>query len=203
MELPAPTTAPSLTAEDEAAVAAYFAAWWEVVREARTAGLAPARWKAMLPSAPVAALQAAALTHPNARVRRDCLGALDHEANDESVEVYRAALADPVPRVRILALHGLSCERCREGELCASDVVPTLVGALRHDPSAKVRHATIGIHLGLADRDPRATAALEQAAEDDGDRLVRLAAGAALDGSFGAGVGSRKALRRRERRAAG
>jgi hypothetical protein len=43
---------------------------------------------------------------------------LDHHANDESCDVFRAALFDPVPHVRAIALHGLACERCRVGELC-------------------------------------------------------------------------------------
>jgi hypothetical protein len=154
------TTAPPLTAEARTEVEGYFAAWWAVVRASQARGLPPATWKRMLPAPPVAALQSAALTHPDARVRRECLGVLDHEANDASVDVFRAALAaDPVPRVRIVALHGLSCERCRVGELCAADVVPTLVDTLAHDP--------------------------------------------AVSGRFGVGHGSRKALRRRERRRAG
>jgi hypothetical protein len=197
MELPAPTTAPSLTAEDEAAVAAYFAAWWEVVREARTAGLAPARWKTMLPSVPVAALQAAALTHPNARVRRDCLGALDHEANDESSDTFRAALRDPAPVVRLNALHGLSCERCRVGELCVDDVVPALIDVLEHDASPKVRHASLFPLIVLAGRDDRVTAAFARAALGDPDEFVRMAATEAAAGNYKR-VKSRKALRRRQ-----
>jgi hypothetical protein len=40
-------------------------------------------------------------------------------------------LSDPVPRVRIGALHGLSCERCRVGEIRVDDVV-TDVLRVRH-----------------------------------------------------------------------
>jgi hypothetical protein len=62
-------------------------------------------------------IQRGAREHPNAKVRRACLGVLDHQANDESGEVFRAALFDPVPHVRVVALHGLACERCRVGEV--------------------------------------------------------------------------------------
>src|SRR5207248_2586933 len=129
------------------------------------------------PQPPVDREQAqAALEHPNARVRRECLTVLDHEANDESVETFRAALADPVPRVRTIALHGLSCERCRTGELCATDVVRTLIDALEHDPSPRVRHDTVPMLLRLSDRDQRAIAALKTAADHDDDPLVRQVA---------------------------
>jgi hypothetical protein len=47
------------------------------------------------------------LQHASPKVRRDALGVLDHGANDESTEVFVAALSDPVPRVRLVALHGL------------------------------------------------------------------------------------------------
>jgi HEAT repeat protein len=190
----------SLTTEDLAAVESYFASWWDAVRASREDGARPAGWKASLPAAPVAAVQAAALHHPDASVRRSCLGVLDHEASDESVEVFRAALGDPVPRVRVVALHGLACERCRSEELCLADVVPTLLRVLTEDPSPKVRHATIGILLRLSSRDERAADALRRAADDDEDELVRIAARAAVDGRFTVGFGSRKALRRRVRR---
>lgn len=72
---------------------------------------------------PVAAMKVVTLGHPSAKVRREVLGVLDRAANDESIEVYRAALSDLVPRVRLVALHGLACERCRVGAICVDDVV--------------------------------------------------------------------------------
>ena len=187
-----------MTPEQGAEVEAYFAAWWDVVRTSMAAGLRPDQWKPRLPAAPIEAMQAAALAHPNARVRREALGVLDHEANDESVDVFRAALADPVPKVRILALHGLSCERCRTEELCVADVVRTLLATLRDDDSAKVRHAAVSTLVALAGRDDRVTDALRAASTDDPDPLVRLAANAAATGRY-RGMGSRKAIRRRQR----
>ena len=72
-------------------------------------------WEAAL-VVPVEAMQDAALFHANPRVRRECLSVLDHFASDASVDVFRRALRDPVPRVRLIALHGLSCEQCRVGQ---------------------------------------------------------------------------------------
>lgn len=190
----------SLSPEDLEQVERYFKEWWQVVRTSVAAGLRADQWKPLLPAAPVAAMQAAALHHPNARIRRDCLTVLDHEASDASVDIFRAALADPVPRVRQIALHGLACERCREAELCVADVVPTLIDTLVNDDNAKVRHAAIGILLSVSDRDTRAGDAIREAGLHDDDELVRQAALAADAGRY-RGMGSRKAIRRRARAA--
>jgi HEAT repeat protein len=141
-------------------------------------------------------MQAAACHHSSAWVRRHALGILDHVANDESAATFRAALADPVPRVRMAALHGLSCERCRVGDLEVDDVVADLVEILEHDDSPKVRHAAIDVLGRLTSRDARVIPALETAASSDADEHVRIAAlGAAR--STRPTVWSRKAVRRR------
>jgi hypothetical protein len=191
----------SVSTEDLKAVENYFKEWRDVVREAVDSGLPAQQWKRLLPSAPIAAVQAAALHHPNPRRRRDCLTVLDHEASDASVNTFREALADPVPRVRQVALHGLACERCRESELCVADLVPTLIGTLKGDANAKVRHAALGILVALSDRDDRVGEAIRDATGHDADPLVRQAALAASQGHC-RGMGSRKAMRRRARRTA-
>lgn len=186
---------------DRQLVEQYFRDWWDAVRLGIEAGLRAAEWKQTLPAPPIAALQAAALHHPNARVRRDCLNVLDHDANDESTDVFLAALGDPVPKVRVIAVHAISCERCRVGALCVGDVVPVLADVLAGDDSAKVRHAALFVLHTLADRDEQAREAIRRAAIGDPDELVRRAACAARDGRFGR-MGSRKAIRRRDRRVA-
>jgi len=175
----------------------YFDGWWVWLREQPTP-LKP-NWKDAQPAPPIAAMQTAALHHPNAKVRREALGVLDHWANDASAVVFARALSDPVPRVRVVALHGLACERCRSEELCVADVVPALVDAIRSDDNARVRHDVVPILMRLASRDGRAVEALVHAAQSDPDELVRETARAALDGRW-RDVGSRKALRRRARR---
>lgn len=130
----------------------------------------------------------------------DCLNTLDHYANDSSADVFRLALRDPVPRVRAIALHGLACERCRTGELCVSDVVPSLISVLEQDRSAKVRHGAVGILLRLSARDASASEAILRAAHEDADPLVRQVATAAAEGRHH-DVRSRKTMRRRARRA--
>src|SRR5450755_3814156 len=109
---------PALRPEEELAVRRYFEGWSQHVERWRMAG---GRWRPFNAAVPVSALQAASLLHPSPKVRRECLGVLDHVANDDSIEVFRHALSDPVPRVRLVALHGLSCQHCRTGELCVGD----------------------------------------------------------------------------------
>src|SRR4051812_35415805 len=84
-------------------------------------------------------LRLGAGTHPNPKIRWQCLTLLDHLDGDDSVPVFVAAmLNDPVPRVRRHALHALSCDRCKAAPLC-SDVVPAIAECARTDSSAKVR----------------------------------------------------------------
>jgi hypothetical protein len=130
-------------------------------------------------------------------VRRGCLGFLDHYANEASASVFALALRDPVELVRHAALHSLACETCRTEELCVADVVPHLVGVLSGDPSSELRHKAIPVLLRLADRDPQARQAVERAADNDGDALVRDVACRALAGQH---VRSRRAYQRRAKR---
>ena len=153
-------------------------------------------WRPYDGPVPVEALQAAALDHPDARVRRECLGVLDHAANDTSTDVFRRALADPVPRVRLFALHGLSCERCRIGDLCVADVAAELARVVGDDPSPKVRHAAVEVAHRLVGRDELLRSAVERASVEDPDELVRAVASAVIEGRP-RDVRSRKALRSR------
>jgi HEAT repeat protein len=147
--------------------------------------------------APIGQLQAAALRHPDPFVRRACLDFLDHYANEDSTSVFALALRDPVELVRHSALHSLACETCRNEELCVADVVPHLVEVLYADPSPGLRHKAIPVLLRLADRDPRARHAVEHAADNDGDTLVREVAHRALAGQH---VRNRRAYERRAKR---
>ncbi|HEY2812699.1 MAG TPA: HEAT repeat domain-containing protein [Acidimicrobiales bacterium] len=84
-------------------------------------------------------LRLGAQSHPNPRIRWQCLTVLDHIDGDESVPVFVSTLlGDAVPRVRRHALHALSCDRCKMSPLCV-DVVPVVAECLRNDDNAKVR----------------------------------------------------------------
>ena len=53
------------------------------------------------------------LEHGRPKVRADCAGAHDHFADERCAEPLRRLLSDPVPKVRRMALHSLSCDACK------------------------------------------------------------------------------------------
>jgi hypothetical protein len=144
---------------------------------------------------PVAAVQAAALCHPDPATRRFCLFLLDHYASDASTETFRRALRDPIASVREGALHGLACERCHHGDICITDVVTDLVEILACDPNAEVRHKTVVALSRLIGRDGRAGEAIAWAAHHDPDPAIRHVARAVADSGRPHHSGRKAALR--------
>jgi hypothetical protein len=120
------------------------------------------------------------LNHRNPRVRYDCAHALDHFADDRCSGPLRHLLDDPVPRVRRVALHVLSCDGCKLSPLPAGDdLVAHILAHAITDPSINVRrHATVA--LGSYPRDARAVKMLETLATTDTDRAIRREARGAL-----------------------
>jgi hypothetical protein len=151
----------------------------------------------LLKRAPLGDIQAMALHHQDAFIRRDCLFFLDHYANDASTATFAEALHDPVDFVRNAALHSIACESCRTDNLCVADVVPDVIEVLERDPRSDLRIKSLPTLLRLADRDERALAAIKRAAEHDSDEIVRLAAADALAGRL---VSPKKRYERRQRR---
>ena len=162
------------------------------------------RWNALpnkqryrlVPEVPIPDMQLAAIADPNPWLRCGCLSLLDHYANDESIHVFLRGLDDPVPFVREMALHGLSCERCRAAQLCAADVVPVLSRVLATDPSPEVRHKVVPLLMDLVSRSSPAHEALRRCSSSDVDILVRQVASAALEGRERDARRSRHDLRR-------
>jgi hypothetical protein len=151
----------------------------------------------LVPKAPLAAIQRAALGHQDPFMRRGCLFFLDHYANDESMGIFARALHDPVAFVRNAALHSLTCGTCKRSDLCVADVVPGLIDVLEHDLSVEMRTKAIPLLLMLSGQDSRAKPAVERAAQVDPDDLIRRACADGLAGRF---VAPRKRYERRQRR---
>jgi hypothetical protein len=149
---------------------------------------------------PVAAVQVAAVSHPDPAMRRFCLFLLDHYASDVSSETFRRALHDPVAAVRENALHGLACERCRHEDIYVADVVTDLVEILSSDHNAEVRHKTVAALTRFIGRDGRASEAIAHASRHDPDLAIRVVAQTVLD-SGKPHVRRRKAALRDVRRA--
>jgi hypothetical protein len=120
------------------------------------------------------------LSSASARVRYDCAHALDHFADERCVVPLRRLLDDPVPRVRRMALHVLSCDACKLHPLPEDDdLVALVIDRALADPSINVRrHATVA--LGGCHRDARADRVLEALAGEATDAAIRREARQAL-----------------------
>jgi HEAT repeats len=112
-----------------------------------------------------------ALLHPNPRVRYECLGLLDHLADDDCAAAMIAATSDPVPRVRRMALHALGCGGCKSSALCA-DLNAVFLPIAEHDPVWRVRREAV---LSVAQQPATATsqAVLSRLAATDPHPEVR------------------------------
>ena len=114
------------------------------------------------------------------KVRYECAHALDLLADERCVEPLRRLLDDPVPRVRRVALHTLSCDACKLNPLpMEDDLVACVIDHALKDPSINVRrHAASA--LGNFCADPRAGLALETLLAREGDRAILREARRAL-----------------------
>jgi HEAT repeat protein len=113
------------------------------------------------------------LDHGNARIRHDCAHALDHFGAERCLEPLRRLLDDPVPRVRRMALHVLTCDTCK---LVPFDVDEGLLDEIivraTKDPSINVRrHAAVA--LGAFTGNARAQSELRRLAENETDPATR------------------------------
>jgi HEAT repeat protein len=109
------------------------------------------------------------LSHPNVRVRRGCAGFMDHHGTDACFEPLRqAALHDPAPSVRRMAVHSASCQECKPCPL-TGDRVGLLIKVALKDTNRRVRlNALWALHQP---QDARAIAALESILRDGDPEL--------------------------------
>jgi hypothetical protein len=121
--------------------------------------------------APTATQILPALRHPNPRVRFECLGMLDHLADDNSLAAMIAATHDPVPRVRRMAVHALGCARCKPTTLCR-ELNAIFLPIAESDPVWRVRREAI-ISIAQQPTDDRSRALLAQLADQDAHPDVR------------------------------
>jgi len=90
------------------------------------------------------------LADRRARIRFECAHDLDIFGDAASRPYLVPLMEDPVPRVRWMAMHALSCHACGEKpDALEAEVGARIARAAVHDPSSKVRrHAVVA--LGLA-----------------------------------------------------
>jgi len=76
-------------------------------------GLTASELQSIRPSETACDALCVGLRHSSPRVRWWCLQLIDHVGNASLLQQAAPLLNDPVPRVRKMALHALTCERCK------------------------------------------------------------------------------------------
>lgn len=112
------------------------------------------------------------LKHPDWHVRHWCAIFLDRGSDADTLRDLIPLLTDPEPKVRLWAVHSISCQHCK-GDGCPIDVVPLLIERAEQDPLVQVRKMAV-IMLTDLPRDPRIPAVLEGALTREQDRRLRL-----------------------------
>ncbi len=121
----------------------------------------------------------AGLGHRTARVRFGSAHALDQFGDERCREPLVRLMEDPVPRVRWMAMHALSCHACGGGAAgLDAEVEARIIQAANHDPSIKVRRHAAGA-LGLG-RGAQAAPVLRALLETETDAKLRNMAAWAL-----------------------
>ena len=121
----------------------------------------------------------AGLKHANRAVRSLCVFFLDHYLTPEVLLDLIAMLDDPHPRVRLVALHALACDRCKEGDCRPEEgaVLPRALAILANDPDPHVRAMAIELIGRFVHTSVEAECALLSAKADDPSPAVRKKAG--------------------------
>lgn len=121
----------------------------------------------------------AGLHHPNPVVREQCCKLLDRFLVTDAVVEMIAMLDDPVPAVRVAALHALSCDRCKT-DACRPDaslVLPPGLRVLRSDPDPQVRTYAVELVGRSVHASSEAEDVLIRARDSDPSPTVRKKAG--------------------------
>ena len=121
----------------------------------------------------------AGLRHPKAPVRQWCALFLDQHGDDRSLEGLLPLLDDPSAKVRLWAVHSISCQGCKDSPH-AFDPIPLLLDRATTDPSLRVRRHAVAM-LATLPPDERARPLLETIATGANDPKLRLHARRGLD----------------------
>lgn len=112
----------------------------------------------------------AGLQNENWHVRHWCAIYLDRNGSPESLPLLLPLLHDAKHKVRVWAVHTLSCQHCQTEN--PIDFVPLLIERIQHDPDGQVRRMATAM---LADApDARAVPVLGQLVAEDPDPKIVL-----------------------------
>ncbi len=120
----------------------------------------------------------AGFAHPDWRVRRECVGSMDHLGDSRCVPPLSLALQDAAEGVRRSALHSISCQACKEAPL-EGDIVGPVVERALADRSLHVRRVAT-LALGGMPHDPRSVTALQTIIQEAKDAVCVARAREAL-----------------------
>ncbi len=121
----------------------------------------------------------AGLRHADWHVRQWCALFLDQHADQESLEALVPLLRDPKSRVRLWAVHSISCVECKDGPTPV-DAIPLLLERIAEDESIRVRRHAVAMLAGLPP-DERVTPVFRRILEEEEDPKLRLHAQRGLD----------------------
>jgi hypothetical protein len=127
----------------------------------------------------VVAAVRAGLKHENASVRYYCCSLLDHFLVPEVLEDLISMVHDPDANVRVIALHTLACDRCKEGDCrpAERDVLPVALQILNEDDDAHVRAMAVEVVGQYVHTNKTAEQALVEVNKKDLSPTVRKKAG--------------------------
>jgi HEAT repeat protein len=119
------------------------------------------------------------LKHENASVRYYCCSLLDHFLVPEALGDLISMVRDPDANVRVMALHTLACDRCKEGDCrpAEADVLPEALRVLHEDEDAHVRAMAVEVVGQYVHVNKVAELTLLQAKQKDVSPTVRKKAG--------------------------
>lgn len=157
---------------------AVYRLWVDALGDSKTAHAAYARLKA-LPAETLRPLAVAGTTHDNWRIRKGCCRLLDDIAfTPESLAALERCLDDVEPRVRMAAMHSLSCQHCKP-DGCTVDS-QQVFERMALDPNARVRKRVV---TGMWSQEaPWREALLRRLATEDRSAQVRAIAATDLEG---------------------
>lgn len=108
------------------------------------------------------------LGHESWQVRRRCAMVVDQIADPESLRRLIPLLDDPHRKVRLWAVHSISCDPCKDTVENPVDVVPLLIRRMLADRSVIVRRMATAM-LANHHPDPRSFGAFRKLLEADED----------------------------------
>lgn len=120
------------------------------------------------------------LKHGNWEVRRWSTILMDHCADDEALHALIPLLRDPKSKVRLWAVHSISCDRCKVGEN-PIDIVPLLVERIDVDESIRVRRMATAMLSEECTLDARVVPVFKRILAEEDDRKLKFHAQRGLD----------------------